>query len=158
MLPSADVAIVALTNATPAGVAEALGAQFLDLVQFDEVREDWYRLYHSRFAAMEQPAGSLVGQQPPADPAPAAPLSSYGGTYHNDYWGPARVAEQDGKLVLTLGPRNDTFELTHWDGNTFTFSFVTENAPPGTISKATFDGNKLTLEYYHTFGKGTFTR
>ncbi|MCW2625151.1 MAG: hypothetical protein JWR48_1873, partial [Mycobacterium sp.] len=28
----------------------------------------------------------------------------------------------------------------------------------GTISKATFDGNKLTLEYYDTFTKGTFTR
>jgi hypothetical protein len=51
-----------------------------------------------------------------------------------------------------------TVPLEHWDGNTFTFSFVTENAPPGTISKATFDGNRLTLEYYDSFGKGTFTR
>ena len=32
--------------------------------------------------------------------------------------------------------------------NEFTFTFVTENAPPGTISKATFDGDKLMLEYY----------
>jgi hypothetical protein len=30
----------------------------------------------------------------------------------------------------------------------FTFELVTENAPPGTISKATFDGPRLTLEYY----------
>ncbi|MDT5018385.1 MAG: hypothetical protein QOD39_4545, partial [Mycobacterium sp.] len=43
-------------------------------------------------------------------------------------------------------------------GNTFTFSFITENAPPGTISKATFDGGKLTLEYYDKDGKGTFTK
>jgi hypothetical protein len=40
----------------------------------------------------------------------------------------------------------------------FTFSFVTENAPPGTISKATFDGDSLTLEYFDQDGKGTFTR
>ena len=54
---------------------------------------------------MEEPLGSLVGQQPPANPAPAAPLSSYVGTYDNDYWGPASVTEKDGKLPLALGPR-----------------------------------------------------
>jgi hypothetical protein len=40
----------------------------------------------------------------------------------------------------------------------FTFSFVAENAPPGTISKATFDGGKLTLEYYDQDGMGVFVR
>jgi CubicO group peptidase (beta-lactamase class C family) len=44
IIPSADVAIVALTNATPSGVPEALTAQFADLVQFGELRQDWYRL------------------------------------------------------------------------------------------------------------------
>ena len=73
ILPSADVAIVALTNATPSGVPESLTAEFADLVQFGEVREDWYKLYGDIFTAMEQPTGSLVGQQPPANPAPEAP-------------------------------------------------------------------------------------
>ena len=157
ILPSADVAIVALTNATPAGVPEALTAEFADLVQFGEVREDWYKLYSDIFNQMEQPTGSLVGRQPPADPAPAAPLTSYVGTYNNDYWGPARITEKEGKLHLAIGTKLDV-PLDHWDGNVFTFSFVTENAPPGTISTATFDGDKLTLEYYDTFDKGTFTR
>ena len=40
----------------------------------------------------------------------------------------------------------------------FTFSFVNENAPPGTISKATFDGDKLTLEYYDDEQDGVFSR
>ncbi|WP_102143378.1 serine hydrolase [Mycobacterium hubeiense] len=157
MLPSADVAIVALTNATPSGVPEALTAMFADLVQFGEVRADWYGLYHGLMAPMEEPVGELVGQQPPANPAPAAPLSSYAGTYDNDYWGPARVTEKDGKLQLALGPRG-VFRLNHWDGDVFTFSFVTENAPPGTVSKATFEDGRLTLEYYDDFGKGVFTR
>jgi CubicO group peptidase (beta-lactamase class C family) len=157
ILPSADVAIVALTNATPSGVPESLTAEFADLVQFGEVREDWYKLYSDIFKKMEQPTGSLVGQKPPPNPAAAAPLASYLGTYNNDYWGPARITEKDGTLQLALGPKL-TVPLNHWDGNTFTFSFVTENAPPGTISKAAFDGNKLMLEYYDTFGKGTFTR
>ena len=34
IIPSADVAIVALTNATPSGVPETLTAEFGDLVQF----------------------------------------------------------------------------------------------------------------------------
>jgi CubicO group peptidase (beta-lactamase class C family) len=157
ILPSADVAIVALTNATPTGVAEALTAQFSDLVQFGEVREDWYALYRPKFLEMEKPMGSLVGRQPPADPAPAAPLASYTGTYDNDYWGPARVTERDGQLRLALGTKLDV-PLTHWDGNTFTFELVTENAPPGTVSTAVFDGNRLTLEYFDTFKKGTFVK
>ena len=157
ILPSADVAIVALTNATPSGVPESLTAEFADLVQFGEVREDWYKLYGDIFKQMEQPTGSLVGQKPPANPAPAAPPASYVGTYNNDYWGPARVTENDGKLHLALGAKLDV-PLDHWDGNIFTYSWVSENSPPGTISKATFDGSKLTLEYYDTFGKGTFTR
>jgi CubicO group peptidase (beta-lactamase class C family) len=157
ILPSADVAIVALTNATPSGVPESLTAEFADLVQFGEVREDWYKLYSDIFTPMEQPMGSLVGQKPPANPAPAAPLASYVGTYNNDYWGPARVTQKDGKLQLALGTKLDV-PLDHWDGNDFTYSWVSENSPPGTISKATFDGNKLTLEYYDTFKKGTFTK
>jgi CubicO group peptidase (beta-lactamase class C family) len=157
ILPSADVAIVALTNATPSGVPEALTAQFADLVQFGEVREEWLKLYQGLMAPMEQPVGSLVGQQSPANPAPAAPLASYVGTYNNDYWGPARVTETGGKLQLALGTKLEV-PLDHWDGNVFTYSWVAENSPPGTISKATFDGNKLTLEYYDTSKKGTFTK
>jgi CubicO group peptidase (beta-lactamase class C family) len=158
IIPSADVAIVALTNATPSGVPETLTAEFADLVQFGQVREDWRALYRSAFDAMEQPTGSLVGRQPPAHPAPAAPLQSYLGTYRNDYWGPATVSDRDGSLTLSLGPRGDTLRLTHWDGDVFTFSLINENAPPGTISKATFAGNKLTLEYYDQHNTGTFLR
>ena len=157
MLPSADVAIVALTNATPSGVPETLTAQFADLVQFGEVREDWWTAYHNAFVQMEQPKGSLVGQKPPADPAPPAPLASYVGEYANGFWGPARVTERDGGLQLALGSKL-AVPLSHWDGNLFTFSFVTENAPPGTISKATFDGDKLTLEYYDEEHNGVFLR
>ena len=56
------------------------------------------------------------------------------------------MTERDGGLQLALGPKL-TVPLKHWDGNIFTFSFVTENSRPGTISKATFDGDTLKLEY-----------
>lgn len=156
-LPAADVAIVALTNATPSGVPETLTAEFADLVQYGEVREDWWNPYHNAFLAMEQPSGSLAGKQPPANPAPPAPLASYVGEYANPFWGPARVTERDGGLELALGPKL-VVPLKHWDGNVFSVSFVTENSNPGSVSKATFDGNELVLEYWDEFGKGTFTR
>ena len=148
MLPSAGVGIVALTNGTMSGVPEALTAQFADLVQFGEIREDWYELYRQAMMPMSDPVGSLVGARPPANPAPAQPLPGYLGTYRNDYWGDAVVSGRDGGLRLRLGPKGDTVDLEHWDGNVFTFTLATENAPPGTISKATFDGPRLTLEYY----------
>ena len=157
IIPSADVGIVALTNATPTGVPEALTAQFADLVQFGEVREDWYTLYNNAFKQMEEPVGSLVGQKPPANPKPSAPRASYVGTYNNDYWGPARVSEKDGNLQLELGTKLSV-PLMNWDGNVFTYDWVSENSPPGSVGKATFDGNKLILEYYDDLGKGTFTR
>ena len=137
---------------------EALNAQFADLVQFGEVREDWYSLYQVLLAPVEKPVGSLVGQQPPANPTPAAPLSSYVGTYNNDYWGPARVSEKDGKLQLELGSKL-TVPLTHWDGRRVHLLSGSVGELAARIgSKATFDGDKLTLEYYDELGKGTFTR
>ena len=45
-----------------------------------------------------------------------------------------------------------------WDGNVYTFGFVSENSPPGSISKATFDGNRLTLEYFDAEHNGVFTK
>jgi CubicO group peptidase (beta-lactamase class C family) len=156
-LPSADVAIVALTNATPAGIPETLTAEFADLVQFGEIREDWFTLYSKAFHEMDEPEGSLVGQSPPENAAPPQPLASYTGVYDNDYWGPATVSERQGGLELTVGTRG-RFELQPWNGNVFTFSFVTENAPPGTVSKATFDGGRLTLEYFDEGGQGVFVK
>lgn len=157
ILPSADVAIVALTNATPTGVPETLTAEFADLVQFGEIRQDWRSLYAKAFEKIDAPTGSLSGKQPPADPAPPAALASYLGTYRNDFWGPAIVTEADGVLKLRIGANLDV-PLRHWDGNTFAYDFITENAPPGTVASATFDGPRLTLDYYNAEGKGVFTR
>lgn len=158
IIPSADVGIVALSNAAPTGLVETLTAEFADLVQFGEIREDWRTLYRNAFTAMDQPEGSLVGLTPPADPAPAPPLPPLAGTYSNPYWGAAVVTESAGTLGLAVGPHGDMWPLKHWDGNIFTFELVNENAPPGTVSKATFDGDRLILEYYDTDKMGTFTR
>ncbi len=158
VVPSADVAIVALTNATPVGVPETLTAEFTDLVEFGEVREDWRRLYAGAFAEMGGAVGELAGEQPPAAPTPARPLPFYTGTYTNDYWGAATVTEKSGELIVALGPKPDVYPLKHWDGEVFVFDVTSENAPPGSVSKAVFDGDRLTLEYFDSDKMGTFSR
>nr|WP_296773815.1 serine hydrolase [Rhodococcus sp. (in: high G+C Gram-positive bacteria)] len=157
-IPSLDVAIVALTNAAPIGIAETLTAEFADLVQFGEVREDWRTLYKNAFAGLSEPEGELVGKTAPVNAAPPQAPASYAGVYQNTFWGPATVTETNGKLVLSLGPTRSSYELTHWDGDTFTFDLTGENAADGTVSKATFSGNTVTLEYYDEDGLGRFTK
>jgi len=158
IIPSADVAVVVLTNAAPVGVPETLTAEFADLVQFGAVKQDWRRLYAGAFDGMDRPFGELAGTQPPAEPTPPRPLRFYSGAYANDYWGPATVSVKDGALTLSMGPRPENYPLNHWDGDMFTFSPVTENASPGSISRATFNGDRLTLEYFDDDKMGTFTR
>ena len=63
-----------------------------------------------------------------------------------------------GALTLAIGPRPDVYLLRHWDGDVFTFGLFGENAPAGRISKAGFEGNRLTLEYFDADKMGTFTR
>lgn len=158
-IPSADVAIVALTNAAPIGVPETLAAEFTDLVQFGEIREDWTDLYEQRFATFDDPKGSLVGRTAPTNPTPARPLGQYTGAYTSEYYGPARIDEREGALVLTIGPAEQTYRLDHWDGDVFTFPIEGgENAPDGTVSTATFTPDGVTFEYWNENGLGTFTR
>ncbi len=158
MIPAADVAIIALTNAAPIGVPETLTAEFADLVQFGQVRQDWRTLYAHAFEEMDRPFGELAGKPAPATSPPPRPPQSYVGTYANDYWGPAVVTDTGGTLTLTLGPKRQAFPLKHWDGEMFTFDVTSENAPAGSVSAATFAGDRLVLEYFNQDRMGTFTR
>jgi CubicO group peptidase (beta-lactamase class C family) len=158
VVPSTGCAIVALTNGFPIGVAETLTAQFFDLVQFGSIKRDWLALYGQALAEMTKPTGSLVGVAPPAAPRPARSLATYTGIYNNDYYGPVNVTEADRSLLLTIGAAPLRLPLSHWDGDTFTFRLVNENAAPGTISNVSFFDDRVNLEYYNAQGLGTFKR
>ena len=157
-IPSADVAIVILTNATPIGVPETLAAQFSDQVQFGSVQQDWETLYRQALAVLLSPEGSLVGVPKPTNPVPARANASYTGTYQNAYYGPLNVVDNQGTLELRLGPQPMVFKLSHWNRDVFTFTLNNENAPPGTISKASFSPGKVVLEFYNDQGLGMFVR
>ncbi|WP_219721964.1 serine hydrolase [Microbacterium aurantiacum] len=166
LLPSADVGIVVLTNGAPIGVPEAIAAEFLDLLQFGYSTRDWLSDYGHAMAGYHQPAGDLTGETPPADPAPAQPLSAYAGTYANDYYGAAVVSEEDGVLTLAVGPDGgSTAQLDPWDGDTFAFIPLGENAPAGSLSSAVFTiaggaAASMTLDFFNAEPGllGTWTR
>ena len=44
------------------------------------------------------------------------------------------------------------------DGDVFTFEPFSENAPLGSVSQATFDGEHLVIELLNEHELGTFTR
>jgi CubicO group peptidase (beta-lactamase class C family) len=161
-LPSEDLGIVALTNAQPIGVPEALIATFLDLAEQGRVTRDWLAAYGPLFAALDENKSRLAGKQRPSDPAPARPASAYTGRYANQYYGPLRVTSRGGQLTMSIGPKPASFGLRHWSGNTYSFeprgeiavgiSAVTFRPGPGGRAAA------INVEYLDTEGLGTFRR
>lgn len=164
MLPSEELGIVVFTNAAPIGAAESLTAQFMDLVQYGEVKRDWLVGYQRLFAPLTAPIGEFVGQQPPANPEPSAELKMLEGSYGSQYFGAANLELQNGALVLALGPDRQTFELKHWNGSVFYFPVFNESMPSGSISALTFDmsddgaAKSFTVEFLNEFKLGTFDR
>ncbi len=157
LLPWADLGIVALTNGYPVGLPETLCAQFVDLIEHGAIQDDYLARFKPLVDAMDRPVGSLVGQSPPASPAPPGPLAAYAGRYGSDFYGPLQVDVVDGALQMTLGATPLRLPLRHWDGSVFTFRPIV--FPAGSISQATFAGNRVTLELYDDDrGLGTFVR
>lgn len=138
MIPAADVGIVALTNASPIGAAEAVTATFSDLVRTGAVERDWLTFYGGELGAGFTNRSSVV-RPPPASPKPARPLSDYVGTYTSAYLGDVSVTESGGSLAVTLGPKNLSAPLTHYDGDVF--SWLTPGQTHDPVSAVTFGGS-----------------
>lgn len=160
VIPSANLGIVILTNAWPTGGAEALVAQFNDVVLYGASSRDWFALYAKAFDGAFKPQGELAGQPRPAHPVPPQPLEDYAGHYRNDSLGPLQVIRgAQGALELRIGAApQQVFALQHWDVNTFTFVPLNDSAPPGSLSRAEFSAGKLTLEHYNQQGLGVFAK
>ncbi|WAT85434.1 MULTISPECIES: serine hydrolase [Delftia] len=146
VMPELKLGIVVLTNGMPIGVPEIVVSQFLDQVEWGRQRQDWESIWTKRLAPIMQPHGELVGKTRPSFPRPPRPLGAYVGSYANRFYGPAQVSLQTGGGGLQVSLGSQRMLLSHWDGEVF--SFVPEGDSPGSLSKATFDGNQLTLEYF----------
>ncbi|WP_298131376.1 serine hydrolase [Micropruina sp.] len=137
LLPGADVGIVALTNASPVGAAEAVTLGFTDLVRTGAVERDWLAFFTPIFGALFV-NGSKVADPPPTNAAPARPLDAYVGTYTNAYMGDVGVSRNGDQLTLTIGPKHLSAPLTHYDGDTFSWLAPGGNGEP--VSAVTFAG------------------
>ena len=97
-------------------------------------------------------------------PKPARNLAAYVGSYGNSYYGPLVVSAEGDNLSMSMGPQGapTTFALTHFDGDTFSFETIGENANglAGAIFTVGEDGEatKVVLDYYDRTGLGTFVR
>lgn len=187
MMPSLDLGIITLTNASPVGVAETINARFADYAQFGDPTLRWRDLYDEAFGPLMSPVGDLVSTRQPSAPTPPRPADELVGVYRNDYFGEIEVrraaptaeggsadGDADGQaagdeapeetgvagpvLALAVGPGPLVWPLEHWDGDTFAVSPVGENWPPGSRGSVTFDGDEMTVELLDTNGLGTFTR
>jgi hypothetical protein len=96
---------------------------------------------------------------PPKNPAAAKPLSTYLGKYSNEYFGTLEVSVENDRLVLRLPPRGAYYELTHWDGDTFTYHSATESTPLGRRgAKFSPDKDQVLIEDLATEHNSVFTR
>lgn len=141
LLPSEELGIVALSNATPIGAVEALTATFMDLVQFGEPTRDWLGGYRQLMAALVAPRAELSVEDKPAHPQSSGALAGYAGRYANSYFGEAVVEVKGGALHLLLGPRPQDERLTHWDTDRFTYQPFSENLPEGSLAAVDFERN-----------------
>lgn len=163
LIPSANLGIAVLTNASPTGAAEAITREFADHVEFGESTRDWLAAYAAIMADMYEPEGQWAGQPFPKGPMPSQSAAAYTGRYTNQYFGDATVeAGRDGVLWLTVGPDRFRYALQHWDGNTFVFDLTGENAPPGSRSAVEFlldernRASQVKVEYLDSNGWGVF--
>ncbi|MDJ0514045.1 MAG: serine hydrolase [Methyloceanibacter sp.] len=164
-MPGENLGIVVLTNGMPIGVAEAIGAAFFDVAQNGHETVDWVGFMGGIFDQMRAAdAPEIDYTKVPDDPKPARDLRAYAGAYGNSYYGPLTVTADAGDLEMSMGPQEapSTFALTHFDGDTFSFETIGENA--NGLAAAIFtigDGGKaekVVLDYYDRVGLGTFVR
>jgi len=137
LVPDENLGIVVLANEAGPSLPE-------------DVAERFYQLYFGTVPADAGAGGDdpllpikalLFPEKPPRpeNPAVPLPLSAYTGSYTDNAYGLATVAEADGNLTLTFGKKPVvTLRLSPWDGNTFRATCPEWSWGPGYDGMAVF--------------------
>jgi CubicO group peptidase (beta-lactamase class C family) len=163
MIPSKQIGILVLTNGTPVGLPEAIALTFLDNFEYGAPKKDYLTLAGQTFANLRASvlasSTNYSAMKAPANPAPAGPTSQYVGIYNNRYFGQVEVEQQDQKLILRLPPLGAYYELSHWDGNTYTYYIANESSAAARRGvKFSSDGKEITVENLDFEYSNVFTR
>ena len=163
LLPSDELGIVTLTNGQLIGVAEAIGQTFLDVLQHGHQTTDWISLIGAYFDKMKiEDAPKVDYSQRPASPRPPRSDAAYVGQCSNPYYGTLDIRAGSNGLSMTLGPveQPTTFALSPFDGDTFSFETIGENANGLAGAIFSLDGQgkarEVVLDYYDVRGLGRF--
>lgn len=123
LLPAAGLGIVVLSNAWPNALSDGIPKAFFEIVDRGEQTEDWIGFFEDQtaagLAAVSAAAPFPRGDAPTG--GPALSLDAYTGIYTSELLGDLTVKEEDGGLVLELGPLPTRLPLQHWDRDVFTY-------------------------------------
>ena len=163
LLPGEQLGIVVLTNGTPVGLPEAVSVSFLDYFHYGYAKQDYLALFKPFFENMERETQDSSPDYskltPPSSPSSAGQLSTYKGTYISPYYGKLQIDVERNQLVMRLPPRGAYYELTHWDGDVFTYYFASENTGVARRGVKFLDGGKQVLvENLAIVNNGVFTK
>jgi len=164
VIPSEQLGIAVLTNASPIGAPESLANQFLDLVVYKKLTQDWSPLFRQAYAQMDAASigDSAAYAKAALSNAPASSNAAYVGTFTNDFLGDLAIVEQNGGLALVIGPQKMSFPMQHRNRDTFTYQTQGENSVG--ISGITFmlgaDGRaeSVLVENLNVNGEGVFKK
>ena len=121
LVPEEHLGVVALSNMNenraPEGVVFEVLQSYLGLAHRD-VSAAMYAFIQKEKGRSDAASRKLAAARR-AGSKPSQPLADYVGTYSDPYYGTARIAQEDGHLVLRLGNPMFVGDLDDWNGNTF---------------------------------------
>ena len=161
--PDKQLGIVVLTNGTPIGIPEAVCMSFLDYFHYGSAQVDYIATFKPIFEQMiretQDASPDYSKLTPPSNPSSPGQLSAYKGTYVSPYYGKLEIDVERNQLIMRLPPRGAYYELTHWDGNTFTYYFASENTGVARRGVKFLNGGKQVLvENLALVNDGIFTK
>jgi CubicO group peptidase (beta-lactamase class C family) len=161
IIPEEHIGVLALTNSQPIGLPESICLTFLDYLHSGKAQRDYLPLIGKMMEQMMTESQNSTPDYPalhrPANPTAARPLNDYVGTYTNEYFGTLEVSVENNRLILRLPPRGAYYELSHWDGDTFTYHYAAENSNRGG-AKFSPDKNQVLIENLAPEHNSIFTR
>jgi CubicO group peptidase (beta-lactamase class C family) len=121
MMPEENLGVVVLSNSEtslPSIMVNKVFDTFLGVPKRDWSAELLARTQQAKIASAEEE--KKLEDKRAKETKPSLALQQYAGTYTGEMYGDARIAEEQGRLVLRLAPApNFVGDLEHWQYDTF---------------------------------------